>query len=140
VPRGIYLVFTNCTDPEREEEFNRWYTHTHLPDLSAARGFVTARRFENPNSKPDEAKYLAAYEFDSDDLGESIKDLLRLAMRAFAEGRHIDCIRGAPAGAGAPLLQEIDPSTLEPLERLDYPREVPEEIRKAMEQLIPESL
>ena len=35
MPTATYLVFTNCTDPARDEEFNRWYTHTHVPDLSA---------------------------------------------------------------------------------------------------------
>ncbi len=131
---AIYLVFTNCTDPAREEEFNRWYTHTHVPDLSRARGFVRARRFVKPDSGPGEAKYLCQYEFDSDDPGQSIRDLLRLAMRAFEMGRHIDCIEGAPPpGLATSPFIEIDPSTLEPLEKLDYPTGVPDAIRRIVE-------
>ena len=134
MPSAMYLVFTNCTDLTREEEFNRWYTHTHVPDLSRARGFVRARRFVKPDAVPREAKYLCQYEFDSDAPGESIRDLLRLAMRAFEVGRHIDCIEGAPPpGLATSPFIEIDPSTLEPLEKLDYPTGVPDAIRRIVE-------
>ena len=131
MPKSVYLVFTHCTDPAREREFNRWYAHTHVPDLSRARGFVRARRFVDRSAGP---RYLCQYEFDSDDPAESVKDLLRLALRAFEEGRHIDCIEGAPPNeaVASPLMEEIDPSTLEPLERHDYPREVPEDLRRAI--------
>ena len=134
MPSATYLVFTNCTDPAREEEFNRWYTHTHVPDLSRAPGFVRARRFVKPDAGPGEAKYLCQYEFDSDDPGQSIRDLLRLAMRAFEVGRHIDCIEGAPPpGLATSPFIEIESSTLEPLESLDYPTGVPETIRRIVE-------
>ena len=135
MPRATYLVFTSCTDPAREGEFNRWYTHTHVPDLSKASGFVRARRFVKPDAGPQEAKYLCQYEFDSDDPQASIRDLLKLALKAFEEGRHIDCIEGAPppSAGSAPLLIEIDPSSLEPLAEHNYPREVPEGIRRAVE-------
>ena len=32
MPKGIFLAYTNCVERQRDEEFNRWYTHTHLPD------------------------------------------------------------------------------------------------------------
>ncbi len=134
MPTATYLVFTNCTDPARDEEFNRWYTHTHVPDLSHARGFVGARRFVKPDAGPSEARYLCQYEFDSDDPGQSIRDLLRLAMRAFEVGRHIDCIQGAPPpGLATSPFIEIDPSSLDPLETLDYPTSVPAAIRRVVE-------
>jgi hypothetical protein len=127
-------MFTNCTDPAREEEFNRWYTHTHIPDLSAARGFVRARRFVNPRARPGEARYVCQYEFDSDDPEASLRDLLRLSLESFARGRHIDCVEGALPGppALAPLL-EIDPTTLKPLDDVAYPRVIPEAIRQMVE-------
>lgn len=130
--KGLYPVFTRCTDPAREEEFNRWYTHTHLPDLGKAKGFVKARRFVGRN--PDGATvYLAAYEFESDDLGESVRDLLRLALEAFAAGRHIDCIEGLTGVTFPPVFEEIDPASLKPLERLDYPRQVPEATQRRID-------
>ena len=105
MPKGVFMVFTHCTDPEREEEFNRWYTHTHLPDLSAAKGFVTARRFRNTNPSGPPDKYLALYEFDTPDLKESIADLIDIAIDAHATGRHIDFIQGGEAF----IFEEIDP-------------------------------
>ncbi len=72
VARYNFFVFSNCTDPSREEEFNRWYTHIHLPDLSHAKGLVSTKRYVDPepNSK---AKYLAVYEFETEDIDESIQ-------------------------------------------------------------------
>ena len=69
--RYNFLVFSNCTDPAREEEFNRWYTHIHVPDLSSAKGLVSARRYVNlePDAK---AKYLAVYEFETENIDESM--------------------------------------------------------------------
>lgn len=118
--RGIFVAFTKCADPSREEEFNRWYTHTHLPDLSATKGFVSARRFVS-RSPEGEATYLAMYEFEGD-LDASVEDLTNRARAAFPLGRHIDCLAIAPiSGLGA--FEEIDPASLKPLEVLDYPRE-----------------
>ena len=136
MPRSVFIVLTNCTDTSREQEFNRWYTHTHLPDLSKARGLASARRFVNVSPAEGAAKYMTLYEFEGDDIKESVKDLLRLALEAFAKGRHIDCIAGAPPGEGPLIFQEIDPRTLEPLEQLHYPIGVPEEIRAGVEALL----
>lgn len=125
MPKGIYLAFTDCTDPARVEEFNRWYSHTHLPDLSASQGFVAARRYVSLDPAATPSTYLAAYEFNSPDLRASVLDLRRIAYAAMDTGRHIECI----SGAGGYLYQEIDPQSLAPLERLDYPRAVPPALR-----------
>jgi hypothetical protein len=123
--RGVYLAFTYCTDPAREEEFNRWYTHTHLPDLSRAKGFVRARRFETVGTPASPTKYLTIYEFESDDLKESARDLVRLARNAFAEGRHIDCLALGDVPTPLLLFGEIDPASLEPLAEVNYPTTPP---------------
>ena len=119
--RGVFVAFTKCADPAREEEFNRWYTHTHLPDLSATKGFVTARRFVS-RSPEGEATYLALYEFESDDLSSCFEDLVNRARGAFPLGRHIDCL-AVTQFPGVGHFEEIDPATLKPLEVLDYPGE-----------------
>ena len=31
--RGIMVMESDCSDPSREEEFNRWYDDIHLPDV-----------------------------------------------------------------------------------------------------------
>ena len=52
-----------------------------------------------------------------------------MGLGLFAEGRHIDCIDGK----GGLHFQEIDPATLRPLERVDYPREMTEQLRQIAE-------
>ena len=121
MPKGIFMVFTHCTDPDREEEYNRWYTHTHLPDLSAAKGFVTARRFRNANPGGPPDKYLAIYEFNTPDLKESIADLIDIAIDAHATGRHIDFIQGGEAF----IFEEIDPGSLQPSRSARLPNRGP---------------
>jgi hypothetical protein len=115
--RGISLVYTNCTDPARHEEFNRWYSHTHLNDLKAAPGLVRARRFVNPSPGPGAAQYLAIYEFDSGDLAASRAALTRLAGEAGAKGRNIDCLEIAARH----VYSEMDPGRYPPLGAVDYP-------------------
>lgn len=122
------FVFSNCTDPARDEEFNRWYTHIHLPDLSAARGLVSARRCENLD-RDSPARYLAIYEFDTDDVDASVKSLYELAASSWPRGRHIDCIAPAPPTSGVSTFREIDPASLAPMTETDYPTEMPESVR-----------
>ena len=121
--RYNFYVFSNCTDPSREEEFNRWYTHIHLPDLSHAKGLVSAKRYVDPD--PDsKAKYLAVYEFETDDIDASIASLYELAGACWGNGRHVDFIEGAPS-ISLPTVSylEIDPDSLEPLGDVSYPTE-----------------
>jgi hypothetical protein len=137
VPRLLQIMFSRCTDPGRELEFNRWYTHTHLPDLSVAPGFVTARRFRNALPTPDSAPYMAIYEVEADNASQMLADLTRLALEAFDCGRHIDCIEGLPAGTSSlgGQWQEIDPAGLEPLSEHAYPPASPE-LRQRMLDMI----
>src|SRR3546814_16369245 len=43
--RLLYIVLTNAT-PGDDEQFNDWYTNTHIPDVLAVPGFVAAQRSE----------------------------------------------------------------------------------------------
>jgi hypothetical protein len=119
MPRGIFIVYSSCTEASRDEEFNQWYTHTHLPDLSEAKGLVKATRYRNLRPLQGPSQYLAIYEFESDDLETSVADLSRLAVEAFPKGRHIDCF----GVSGMHLFEEIDPDSLEPLGKADYSKE-----------------
>ena len=130
-------MFSNCTEPAREHEFNCWYSHTHLPDLSAAPGFVGARRFVNALPNRGSARYMAVYEFEAESAEAVLRNLTVLALEAFDAGRHIDCIEGVPAG-NTPLgsqWREIDPASLEPLPALNYPPASPA-VRRQMLALI----
>jgi hypothetical protein len=139
MPRVLQVMFSRCTDPDREVEFDRWYSHTHLPDLSAAPGFVSARRFRNALPTAGAAPRMAIYEIEAPSALHALRDLTRLALEAFDRGRHIDCIEGVPAG-NSPLggqWLEIDPESLEPLETVDYPP-APPAVRDQMVRLIGE--
>ena len=119
--KAVYLAYSNCTEASRDEEFNRWYTHVHIPDLMNTKGLVRARRYRNLKPFEGPSKYLTIYEFDSDDINASIAELQQTATEAlFVTGRHIDCF----AVSGLLLFGKIDPDSLEPLGEVDYPKEL----------------
>ena len=120
MPKGVFIVVTSCTDPSREEEFNRWYTHTHLPDQSEA--FVQARRYRDLTASG-KSRYVTIYEYASADVKESIRKQLRIALASFAAGRHIDFI--GDENSTAYMLEEIEPDSLEPLDMTTPARRLP---------------
>ncbi|MEW6476929.1 MAG: hypothetical protein AB1679_32125 [Actinomycetota bacterium] len=82
MPKAILVVQTNPTEPEREEEFNQWYTGTHLPDVLTVAGYTAAQRYRLVEGvdlleglEPPRQRYLAIYELDTDDLEQAAKDL-----------------------------------------------------------------
>ena len=42
---GAVLAYWSAVDPEREDEFNRWYTRQHLPERVGIPGFLRGRRY-----------------------------------------------------------------------------------------------
>lgn len=91
-PKHLLLVLTNCTDPAREDEFNEWYDHTHLPDLAAQHGVVNAVRYRTRRAADGRPKYLALYELDTDDPRSKIKEILAGDEERTRRGRMIDCL------------------------------------------------
>jgi hypothetical protein len=76
--KSVLVVTTRCTDPAREQEFNRWYDEQHIPAILSSRHFVAAQRYRlgGPASKSEpEATYLAIYEIDTDDVPAAMKAL-----------------------------------------------------------------
>lgn len=72
----IFLVFSNPVKG-REEEYNEWYTQTHLPDVLKVSGFVAAQRFELGQVSSDlPGKYLAIYEIESTNPEQTLNDLM----------------------------------------------------------------
>lgn len=68
--RYKFVVLTNAVEG-REAEFNDWYSNTHLADVIAIPGIVSADRFELAEFQrtlPQPYKYLAIYEIETDDL------------------------------------------------------------------------
>ena len=65
------VVRSKPSDPEREDEYNDWYSTTHLADVLAVPGFVSARRYRVRGGEGDGPahSYLAIYEIEADDMG-----------------------------------------------------------------------
>jgi hypothetical protein len=73
---NLLLVFTNAA-AGREDEFHQWYDETHIPDVLAVPGVVSAQRYavapvETPEvegapvPEPPAHGYLVAYTLDRD--------------------------------------------------------------------------
>ena len=85
--KWILVVMTNCADAKREVEFNEWYNKTHLPDILEAPGFIRATRYENIDPQKGEAKFLAIYDIETDDINEVMKKHQDNMNRKRAAGR-----------------------------------------------------
>jgi hypothetical protein len=61
----IFIAVTNPT-PGKEDEYNEWYDHIHVPDVLRADGWVAAQRYRlSGEQRPDQSppwKYLCIYE------------------------------------------------------------------------------
>ena len=68
--RSILVVLSNPVEG-KEEEYNEWYTNTHLKDVLSIPGFVAAQRFklDEKNLATDTPyRYMAIYEIESEDI------------------------------------------------------------------------
>jgi len=101
---AIWMVATRCTDPAREDDFNRWYDEVHLPDILSVPHVVAARRYRlardasrsaSPWAAEDGPRYLAVYELDTADPDAVLRAVGELRPRLVAEGRMIDVIEGS---------------------------------------------
>ncbi|MFC1957365.1 DUF4286 family protein [Chloroflexota bacterium] len=90
--KWCFVVATNCADAAREAEFNEWYDKTHLPDVLETPGFIRATRYENPEPAEGEAKFLATYEIETDDIDAFMKTHNDNIARKRAAGRFSDLI------------------------------------------------
>jgi hypothetical protein len=72
MPKARMIVWSNPSDPSREDEFNKWYDTTHAPDVLKLAPFTSVQRFKvsevqfGPVETP--GSYVAVYDVDTDDL------------------------------------------------------------------------
>jgi hypothetical protein len=61
----------------REDEFNAWYTKTHIMDLLKCPGVITAQRFKTVDSQSPNAaqRYMARYEVETSDLAATMAEI-----------------------------------------------------------------
>jgi hypothetical protein len=73
--KHIMVALSNAAEG-REEEFNKWYTEIHIPDVLKVPGVVAAQRFRlSPVQRfepPFAYGYFALYEVETDNLEETI--------------------------------------------------------------------
>jgi len=82
--KSYVLVFTNPAEG-KEEQFNEWYSNTHLGEVVAVQGFISALRFQLCSKQLAENqpyKYLAIYEVEYGKEEEALNKL-QAAAAAF---------------------------------------------------------
>lgn len=63
--KGILYVESRPNSPAEAAEYHKWYEETHIPEVVAVDGFVSARRFQ---SLGDDDPFVAIYEIEADDI------------------------------------------------------------------------
>jgi len=90
--KWIRVVESNCTDAAREADFHEWYNTVHLPDMLETPGIIRAARYEAVDPKEGEARFLAVYEIETDDIDELMKVSQANIAGKKAQGRMSDLI------------------------------------------------
>ncbi len=85
--KWLLIVESNCIDPHREAEFNEWYNTVHLPDMLELSAVVYVDRYENINPEDGQAKYIAVYGIESDDIQKTTDDITRHVQAKSGQGR-----------------------------------------------------
>jgi len=64
----LSVVMADVNDPKREQEWNAWYDHSHVPNLTQVPGYLAGARFRiktDPRLSAQKGpKYLALYEWE----------------------------------------------------------------------------
>ncbi len=64
---NIIQIVASQSTPEKEEEFNRWYSDVHVPMFFGFDGLKRAGRYQCIGDPGNNAKYLAIYEFEDEE-------------------------------------------------------------------------
>jgi hypothetical protein len=84
--KAMLVVSTNPASEEAADEYNRWYTEVHIPQiLERVPGFVAAHRYVVHEASPHQPvqRNVATYEIEADDVGAAYAAL----MDAIEKGR-----------------------------------------------------
>jgi len=91
--RWVAEVETNCSDPNREKEFNEWYDKVHIPDMLEVPGFLRATRCEVVNLTQGQPKFMTMYEVETNDFNQTMAAVGEQMKRITEAGRMSDlCI------------------------------------------------
>lgn len=92
--RWIRIAETYCKDPARESEFLDWYKAVHIPDILASPiGILSGQLYECPDAASGEARYLAVYEFETDDIDNTLSIQMDYVKALPEKGRMSDLLQ-----------------------------------------------
>lgn len=83
--KGILYVESRPNSAEEVEAYHRWYNDTHVKEIVAVEGFLSARRYEPVG---DDGPFIAVYEFEADDV-ETVQQRLGEATRTIPHTRPV---------------------------------------------------
>ena len=79
-PTGVLIVMSNNADPSRDDEFNDWYEHTHIPEVLATGTYYSAVRYTNEEAGEGEARFVAVYQTDWEDPYAAYEEMKKQAV------------------------------------------------------------
>jgi hypothetical protein len=83
MPKGIMFVQSKPSSPDREDEYNEWYSKVHIPEVCDVDGVTGAQRYQVHSATPvgpEGHPYVAVYELEADDLGGVLGEIASRAM------------------------------------------------------------
>ena len=90
--KWIYAVYTICSDPSREKEFNEWYDKIHLPDVLETPGVIRATRYEIREPSEGQGRFLALYEVETEDIDRTMVALRENVSKKREQGRMTELV------------------------------------------------
>ncbi len=84
---GMIVAEVLCTDPDRVDEWDRWYDEQHLPDMMASGAFVAGSRWRRRPSRAGTADHLTIYEISGSTVEEAIERSAAVMPELVAQGR-----------------------------------------------------
>jgi hypothetical protein len=89
--RYLFFAYSDCKDPDREDEYNEWYNTKHVPDMLEIPGMIQATRWTSAEERTgNQRKYLAMYELETDDIEEFDNKVREATMSTIEQGRFSD--------------------------------------------------
>lgn len=89
--RYLFFAYSDCKDPDREDEYNEWYNTKHVPDMLEIPGMIQATRWTSAEERTgNQRKYLAMYELETDDIEEFDNKVRKATMSTIEQGRFSD--------------------------------------------------
>ena len=89
MPKGLLIVVSECAEGADEDEFNRWYSEEHAPEIVERGAAISFRRLKASGiplspAFPELPTYAAVYEIEA----ETVEDVERIQQR-LTETRHL---------------------------------------------------